>query len=243
MSLALVADYSSSEEEENRFIDSEEDSEHELDAAPAHELLRSDIKQPLKASLLPSPDDMFQKVTGPPEFLKSSATEPLPSRPRDNWNYASDTARSAPNSANGLQAAEDLQRTLTSGAIIQAKAVLVDDLERMRNDPVDGATEGKDNSRRVPGVNMPPPEDAAALLRMCVKCGVPKTYSGSKESMVCPLCGDRPAGTDGKSSTAETEKRSGSKIKDKEKNKRMKGQSSHATWKSETEMQLRQQFD
>lgn len=31
--------------------------------------------------------------------------------------------------------------------------------------------------------------------------------------------------------------------RDKEKNKRMKGQSSHATWKSETEMVLRQQFD
>lgn len=53
----------------------------------------------------------------------------------------------------------------STGAIIQAKAVLVDDLERMRNDPVDGAMEGKDNIRRVPGVNMPPPEDAAALLR------------------------------------------------------------------------------
>lgn len=41
----------------------------------------------------------------------------------------------------------------------------------------------------------------------------------------------------------ESEKKKGSTIKDKEKNKRMKGQSSHATWKSETEMQLRQQFD
>ncbi|CAM8890218.1 unnamed protein product [Rhodiola kirilowii] len=41
----------------------------------------------------------------------------------------------------------------------------------------------------------------------------------------------------------EAEKKKGSTIKDKEKNKRMKGQSSHASWKSETEMQLRQQFD
>lgn len=32
-------------------------------------------------------------------------------------------------------------------------------------------------------------------------------------------------------------------VKDKEKLKRMKGQSSHATWKSETEMQLRQTYD
>eukprot|EP00899_Mesostigma_viride_P009941 jgi/Mesvir1/18949/Mv18918-RA.1 len=32
-------------------------------------------------------------------------------------------------------------------------------------------------------------------------------------------------------------------IKDKERLKRMKGQSTHATWKSETEMQLRQTYD
>jgi hypothetical protein len=32
-------------------------------------------------------------------------------------------------------------------------------------------------------------------------------------------------------------------VKDKEKEKRMKGQSSHSTWKSETFMKLRQEFD
>lgn len=71
---------------------------------------------------------------------------------------------------------------------------------------------------------------------MCLQCGVPKTYSNAK-GMVCPLCGDRPP-TD-----PDNESKKGFTIKDKEKNKRMKGQSSHATWKSETEMQLRQQFD
>lgn len=57
--------------------------------------------------------------------------------------------------------------------------------------------------------------------------------------MVCPQCNDRPP----LDQMNESEKKKGSTIKDKEKNKRMKGQSSHATWKSETEMQLRQQFD
>lgn len=56
--------------------------------------------------------------------------------------------------------------------------------------------------------------------------------------MVCPMCSDRPP-TD----TDNELKKKGSMVKDKEKLKRMKGQSSHATWKSETEMQLRQQFD
>lgn len=75
------------------------------------------------------------------------------------------------------------------------------------------------------------------VYRMCLQCGVPKTYSNAR-GMICPQCGDRPPAETDKES-----KKKGSLIKDKEKNKRMKGQSSHATWKSETEMQLRQQFD
>lgn len=72
---------------------------------------------------------------------------------------------------------------------------------------------------------------------MCLQCGIPKAYSSAR-GMVCPVCGDRPLADADKDS-----KKKGSTIKDKEKSKRMKGQSSHATWKSETEMQLRQQFD
>jgi uncharacterized Zn finger protein (UPF0148 family) len=55
--------------------------------------------------------------------------------------------------------------------------------------------------------------------------------------MVCPLCNDKPL------QTKEPEKKKASAVKDKEKVKRMRGQSSHASWKSETEMALRQQFD
>lgn len=76
-----------------------------------------------------------------------------------------------------------------------------------------------------------------ALCRMCTQCGIPKTFSSAR-GMVCPVCGDRPPVEDSQES-----KKKGSLIKEKEKSKRMKGQSSHATWKSETEMQLRQQFD
>ena len=75
------------------------------------------------------------------------------------------------------------------------------------------------------------------LDRMCLQCGIPKTYSNAR-GMVCPVCGDRPP-----ADPSNETKKKGSTVKDKEKSKRMKGQSSHATWKSETEMQLRQQFD
>ncbi|KAL3699939.1 hypothetical protein R1sor_017961 [Riccia sorocarpa] len=238
MSLALVADYSSAEEEEEKFVDSDEDSEQERDVAPAQERQKSVLSRQLKTSLLPSPDDAFEKVSGPPDFLKNRVTEPVPSRPRDSWQSAGDTSHHVE-----VPSVEEARRPLANGAVIQAKAVLVDLPEEGRSDVVVGATNGEDGGQRVPRVSMPPAEDAAALLRICLTCGVPKTYSGAKESMVCPLCGDRPVVEQKKAPTGEAEKRSGSKIKDKEKNKRMKGQSSHATWKSETEMQLRQQFD
>ncbi len=76
-----------------------------------------------------------------------------------------------------------------------------------------------------------------SVYRMCLQCGIPKTYSNAR-GLVCPVCGDRPP-----QDTSNDPKKKGSTIKDKEKSKRMKGQSSHASWKSETEMQLRQQFD
>lgn len=76
----------------------------------------------------------------------------------------------------------------------------------------------------------------SSICRMCLQCGIPKTYSHA-QGMVCPVCNDRPV------QAKEPEKKKGSAVKDKEKVKRMRGQSSHASWKSETEMALRQQFD
>ncbi|XWS54490.1 hypothetical protein CRYUN_Cryun10bG0094100 [Craigia yunnanensis] len=95
----------------------------------------------------------------------------------------------------------------------------------------------QDGAKRVASATNPNAEDAAEVLRMCLQCGIPKTYSSAR-GMVCPVCGDRPL-----ANTDNDPKKKGSIIKEKEKSKRMKGQSSHATWKSEREMQLRQQFD
>ncbi|CAI5468798.1 unnamed protein product [Closterium sp. Yama58-4] len=115
----------------------------------------------------------------------------------------------------------------------------------------DEAAEGSDaangdapHGRKAVGVSMPPKADAVDLLRICPTCQVPKTPS-SGQGVVCPICRDRPAGgADVAAGREKAKKRDGdSKVKDKEKSKRMKGQSSHATWKSETEMQLRQTYD
>ncbi|KAJ0697034.1 hypothetical protein HanLR1_Chr10g0364181 [Helianthus annuus] len=120
---------------------------------------------------------------------------------------------------------------------LQAKAQLVGIRDRVSSDASNAtSTESVGSAKRVMTATNPNAEDAADLLRMCVQCGIPKTFSNAR-GMVCPVCGDRPI------KETEESRKKGSMIKDKEKNKRMKGQSSHATWKSETEMQLRQQFD
>ncbi|WVZ73635.1 hypothetical protein U9M48_021920 [Paspalum notatum var. saurae] len=175
-------------------------------------------------SALPSALEAFADVSGPPEFLRHRVAEP----------------------EEGTEALGVLDRRGKEGskhpppgAVVVAKPHLVAIRERVTTsstNPPDSVTPGSVDGKRIIGAANPGPEDAADLLRMCLQCGVPKTYSHAK-GMVCPLCGDRPA------QTTESEKKKGSTVKDKEKIKRMRGQSSHATWKSETEMALRQQFD
>ncbi|VAI49239.1 unnamed protein product [Triticum turgidum subsp. durum] len=122
-------------------------------------------------------------------------------------------------------------------AVVSAKPQLVAGHERVTSDTKNGANPpGSVEGKRKIGAANPGPEDAAELLRMCLQCGIPKTYSHA-QGMVCPVCNDRPV------QAKEPEKKKGSAVKDKEKVKRMRGQSSHASWKSETEMALRQQFD
>lgn len=249
MSLALVQGYFSEEEEAPQGAvgtdsDDEFDENDKRNESPKQKPAMP--LQSAKGSLLPSAFDAFSEVTGPPEFLNNSASEPIPTRPSEKRN-----------SFGGWQAAKDprIKKEPRPGIVLEAKAQLVGIHERVRSDVAGTMARGPatampppknvpspptlDNVRKIPVAAMPPREDAAKLLGMCLQCGVPKTYSNAREGLVCPVCGDRPPGNP----NHENEKRKGSTIKDKEKSKRMKGQSSHASWKSETEMQLRQQFD
>ncbi|KAJ8453033.1 hypothetical protein Cgig2_014796 [Carnegiea gigantea] len=117
------------------------------------------------------------------------------------------------------------KKDLPAGAIVEAKAQLVGIHERVRSD-VEGSTSSKASNQGGAST-----KDGGSPPSLCLQCGIPKTYSSAR-GMVCPVC---PSSDDAK--------KKGSTVKDKEKIKRMRGQSSHATWKSETEMQLRQQFD
>lgn len=172
-------------------------------------------------SSLPSALDAFAEVSGPPDFLSHRVAEPEEAR-----------------EALGVldRRSKDRSKQPPPGAVVAAKPQLVAIRERVRSDTNGANPPGSAEGKRIIGAANPGPEDAADLLRMCLQCGIPKTYSHAR-GMVCPVCNDRPV------LTKEPEKKKGSTIKDKEKIKRTRGQSSHASWKSETEMALRQQFD
>ncbi|XP_078444292.1 plant/protein [Wolffia australiana] len=249
MSLTLLQGYSSAEEEiENGFCSSEEDvgegllsvSNEEVQAASAkkNSSAKSGSNFPYGSLLpsnssLPSALDAFSEVSGPPDFLSNSVV-----------NFSAESGDSARDSGRGGFSGRKLrrERNLPAGTVVEAKPQLVALRDRVRSD-LDGglaslpAQASGDEGRKVKTAANPEKEDAAELLRMCVKCGVPKTFTHNR-GMICPICGDRPP-----AEPITGRERKGSMIKDKEKSKRMKGQSSHATWKSETEMQLRQQFD
>ncbi|KAH7288761.1 hypothetical protein KP509_19G043900 [Ceratopteris richardii] len=156
------------------------------------------------------------KVTGPPEFLKNTAG-------LESGNSSHSNPRKIPYGTK-LPSTSHVRKELPVGAIVEAKPQAGDFTNE--GTPV----VKKESSQK-------PPEATAKLLGVCPECSVPKTYSAAREGLICPICKDR------RIDSGDPNKRRGSKIKDKERSKRMKGQSSHATWKSETEMQLRQHFD
>ncbi|KAL2343790.1 hypothetical protein Fmac_005075 [Flemingia macrophylla] len=247
MSLSLIQGYSSAEDEE-------EDQPHNSDvedsgdeatattiaaATAAHASLgdRSifdHLPNPPSASGLLSAFDAFSEISGPPQFLNNSVEE-----------YNNDASRDGDEQHGrhaGRRRRKD-KKDLPAGVVVEAKPQLVGIHERVRSDingsqpPTSGALGSSEGGKRVPTATNPSVEDASELLRMCLQCGIPKTYSNAR-GIVCPVCGDRPP-----KDTSTESKKKGSTIKDKEKSKRMRGQSSHASWKSETEMTLRQQYD
>ncbi|KAI0495484.1 hypothetical protein KFK09_021785 [Dendrobium nobile] len=240
MSLALIQGYSSAEEEQEERLSSssrsanDDDEDDELQAfrrTPSASERDSSFNPstPFSNSSLPSAFAAFAEVVGPPEFLNNSVVE------GDKQDIERNGGRRGKGS--GKKEKKELP------PVLESKPQLVGIRDRVRSDIeasspalTTGTTNGE--GKRVISASNPDAKDAADLLRMCLQCGIPKTYSHTR-GIVCPVCGDRPLSDP----LNESEKKKGSTIKDKEKSKRMKGQSSHATWKSETEMQLRQQFD
>lgn len=238
MSLSLLQGYSSAEDdgEDLQQLSHEDSSEDEAANGAVTRTSRSYKPlvdpNPPSASALPSAFDAFSEVAGPPQFL-NNCVEEAAKEDVQRWK-------------NGGRRNRKEKTNLPSGAVVESKPQLTGIHERVRSDIGNSSAQGQSNAssvtaqggKRISTAANPGAGDAAELFRMCLRCGVPKTYSHGK-GVVCPICSDRPPEETDKEST----KKKGSTMKDKEKSKRMKGQSSHASWKSETEMQLRQQFD
>ncbi|XP_072973954.1 uncharacterized protein [Typha angustifolia] len=248
MSLDLLQGYSSpeaeEEDEDERHLsyslsdDEDEGRNNDDDEVKSSSMRNNRSKEekkppPPSDSSLPSALDAFAEIAGPPEFLTNAVGGVEETREVLgvlDWR--------------GRDRSKRDRKDLPVGAVVEAKAQLVGIRDRVRSDigggstNSDSVTTASGESKRVITAANPGPKDAADLLRMCLQCGIPKTYSHTR-GMVCPVCGDRPPAD----TTKESEKKKGSTIKDKEKSKRMRGQSSHASWKSETEMHLRQQYD
>ncbi|KAG9157663.1 hypothetical protein Leryth_014193 [Lithospermum erythrorhizon] len=235
MSLNLLQSYSSAEEEEEQYELSSSDDDEDGGAAVSRRRYVSNNK-PLfdpnpPPSSLPSALDAFSEVSGPPQFLNNAVEEATKDGEEPQFRH-------------GRKNRSRDKKDLPTGAVLESKPQLIGIHERVRSDVGAGTaaqpttTATTQGVKRVATVTNPSAEDASELLRICTRCGIPKTYTNGK-GIVCPVCVDRPQ-TDEDSEAA---KKKGTVIKDKEKLKRMKGQSSHASWKSETEMQLRQQFD
>ncbi|KAF1889599.1 hypothetical protein Lal_00024926 [Lupinus albus] len=264
MSLSLIQGYSSAEEEEDEEDhnsssdnDGEDVNTGEPSSAANHPSLydRSifNVPQPSSASGLPSAFEVFSQlsncisISGPPQFLNNSIEEYNPAKDVNHQQGRHGSRRRNRKEKKDLPTAIAYRfrgSVKLESAVVESKAQLVGIHERVRSDmdggsqpPTPAASSASETVKRVPIASNPNAEDAAELLRMCLQCGIPKTFSNAR-GMVCPVCGDRPP-----IDPSSESKKKGSTVKDKEKSKRMKGQSSHATWKSETEMQLRQTFD
>ncbi|KAK4377189.1 hypothetical protein RND71_003485 [Anisodus tanguticus] len=233
MSLSLIQGYSSAEEEEQEqepHYDNSDDDEN--DDFPQNRYKPLFDPNPSSSSSLPSALDAFSEISGPPEFLNNSVEE---------------DGKEVDGQRHGLRKYRRNKNDLPAGSVVESKAQLVGIHERVRSD-VGGGIQKRVNGQANASVgtvqggkpiataSYPGAEDAAELLRMCLRCGIPKTYTHAR-GMVCPACGDRPVETD-----EEPVKKKGSAVKEKEKNKRMKGQSSHATWKTKRELKLDQSF-
>ncbi|GAQ77590.1 hypothetical protein KFL_000010390 [Klebsormidium nitens] len=257
MSLSLVADYASDDEDAGQNGALSEDSADEAEREEQERIAAERDAQERRAraraaveaqralqSALPPPDSLFSEIKGPPAFLRPDAIKPVHEQAVGAWAdrpaFEAEDDDEAPGgpvpAADGGADRKPKSGGAPTGAVISGAPVLIRDQEvehpRPSTEPL-GAQDA-----RNPGVTMPNREEAAALLSACEKCGIPKTFSTALGGLVCPQCKGRAPGPP----RQETGKRKGF-VKDKEKEKRMKGQSVHASWKSEGEMLLRQQFD
>lgn len=172
---------------------------------------------------LPSADAAFTSVSGPPAFLDPEAIRQLP----EHQQLGSDRGAAVPAAAMNASTGWDISRMapkLKKGEDQQEAGVISGKAVRYTGDE-----EGM---------------HAATAVQIAMLGGVPggagqkESGKGQKRTAAMPVEEFLEKGVGGALLPRKRQER-----KDREKEKRAKGQSTHAEWKSEAEMVLRQQYD
>ena len=168
-------------------------------------------------SMLPEPDALFSTVTKPPDFLNPEAIRPVPYLSRGEKIEKDDIGKEGKNISGAWDIAKSAPKLPSQSKLI--------------------------GGGKVPGTS------STVISAAAVK------YKLDHQTLSMPYDMDQNVRLGTKRSTQampveEFIHRDGASLprkrqeqKEKEKSKRMRGQSSHSTWKTEAEMVLRQQYD
>ncbi|GLI59034.1 hypothetical protein VaNZ11_000860, partial [Volvox africanus] len=197
-------------------------------------------KQQAVKSLLPSALDVLDQVEGPPTFLDPEAIRPL--------------------ATSELHGVSDEQAALLAGPSSRGsgrgggrpKPGKDFDISRLAPPLKGQAKQSADKRDAPPGAVI---EGRAKRYKLEEGLETTQQYTAAQIAMMGGNVDDRATRASGPSKPMEVSEflnkglgaallpRSNQDRKDKEKQKRMRGQSTHSHWKSEAEMVLRQQFD
>ncbi|XP_010546334.1 PREDICTED: uncharacterized protein LOC104818435 [Tarenaya hassleriana] len=160
MSLTLIQGYSSAEEEEaeERTVEDYENSDEDYGDDPSavrrygsSSVFAASATLPAGDSSLPSADDVFSQVSGPPAFLNNCTDADEEASARD-AEHAKRLGR------------KKKKKDIPKGAVMEAKPQLVGIHERVRSD-IDGKPPLQSGEKRAHTATNPNLEEAADLLR------------------------------------------------------------------------------
>ncbi|KAG2500810.1 hypothetical protein HYH03_001572 [Edaphochlamys debaryana] len=185
-------------------------------------------------SLLPSALDLLDSVEGPPTFLDPEAIRPLASASLHGLSEEELARMAGPGPGAGGKARQAPGRDFDVSKLAPPLKGQAKQHPDQRDAPPGAVIEGRAKRYRAEdGPEATQQYTAAQIAMMGGKVAAPK--EGAKPMEVNEFLA--------KGHGAAKLPRKNEDRKDKEKEKRMKGQSTHSHWKSEAEMVLRQQFD
>jgi hypothetical protein len=157
MSLTLLQGYSSAEEEEAEerafgdYDNSDEDGDNDVRRYESSSVFDfSASASSAKNAGLPSADDVFSQISGPPEFL-NNRTE-------------ADNEASARDAEHANRISRKKKKVKPKGVVMEAKPQLVGIHERVRND-IDAPPSSESGEKRISTATNPNAEESADLLR------------------------------------------------------------------------------